>query len=148
MRRFRNLLQSSDIFGALSEEDRELLIRKATAISFRKGSFIFRQGVKGEAFYFVASGKLYVFVDKRGAQVHIAEVLPGEFIGEMTLYQDWGRWATVTAHEDTVLFMLQKVDIRLVLDRCPAARAALEHLIIRRVENEMYFIGDPAPEPG
>jgi CRP-like cAMP-binding protein len=142
-RQFRKLLKANEIFGGLDESDVAVLVRKATVIPFKKDSVIFRQGQKGEAFYFLASGKLYVFVEKRGAQVLVAEVFPGEFIGEMTLFHDWGRWATVTAQENSVLFMLEKEDIRAMLDRYPDIRARLEELIDIRIQNEMYFVGDP-----
>jgi CRP-like cAMP-binding protein/flavin-dependent dehydrogenase len=110
---------------------------------FRPGDVIVRQGESGDCMYVVESGKVEVVQERNGSTVRLAEGGPGDFFGEMAIFQRQERSATVRAvaatrvrvldkatflrqvHEDASLAyrMLQKVSQRVRRSNAELARS-------------------------
>lgn len=92
----------------LSQGEREAIAKIVTPRTFKAKNVIIWEGVKDDKMYFVKSGKVIVSKKVRG---DIEEVLarfgPGDFFGELALVEQCSRTATVSAEEDTVLFILE-----------------------------------------
>jgi CRP-like cAMP-binding protein len=61
------------------------------------GEVIFRQGDLGDQMYVIQEGKVEVVLEQDGKEIVIAVRGPGEFFGEMALFEREERMATVRA---------------------------------------------------
>jgi uncharacterized membrane protein len=109
------LLAQIPMFEGLSDEDREALANRMTEKRFASGERVFAQGEKGNAMYIVLSGAVQIFLppteggDKEEAQrVVLKDARTGEYFGELSLFDDKPRSASVEASVDTVLLELTR----------------------------------------
>lgn len=103
------------------------------------GETLMRQGDVGDAMYIVLSGRLRVQVsDSDGGSRVISEIARGEVVGEMSLFTDEPRLATVTAVRDSVLVKLPKSRFRQLIEGSAQVSIALTRLIIRRLQDPQH----------
>ena len=70
-----------------------------------------------------------------GSQKKIGEIIRGETVGEMAIFTDENRFATVTAIRDCVLVKLEKTLFERVISEYPAVALNVTRLIIDRFKN-------------
>ena len=104
-------LASVELFSELTRKDLRSLVRVTVQRSFKKGHVIVREGELGISFYVVAQGKVEV-VKGLGSEreVVVAAHGPGGFFGEMALFDNQIRSASVRAAEDCECLVLTKWD--------------------------------------
>ena len=99
------------------------------------GQTLMAQGEPGDAMYLSISGRLRAYVrDDDGALHMVREMARGQIIGEMSLYTDEPRSATVVAIRDSVLVRLGKPQFQHLLQSSVQASIALTRQIIRRLQ--------------
>ena len=64
---------------------------------YQDGDIIVREGESGNCMYEIQSGKVEIVRDKDGRGVRLAELGPGDFFGEMAIFEREVRSATVKA---------------------------------------------------
>jgi CRP-like cAMP-binding protein len=107
------------LFAALEPGDRAKLAEQLRELEFEQGSTILRQGERGArvlAFFIVAAGEAAVSRD--GAEV--ARLGSGDFFGEIGLFQDAPRNATVTAATDLRCWALSSWEFRPFVEAHPS----------------------------
>jgi CRP-like cAMP-binding protein len=111
------MLRGIEFLKVLTEEQlRELARRLRTAI-FARGETICRQGEQGDTFYIIKTGKVMVAGrDEAGRTTLLRDMGGGEFFGEISLLTGEPRSATVTAVEDSQLLVVEKDDMRCMLE--------------------------------
>ena len=97
-------LRAVEMFGSLPLATIENVSRQLDAIHVQAGDTVIREGDYGDRFYVVAEGLLDVSCG-RGS---FPPVQAGEAFGEIALLQDVPRTATVTAHDDCLLYALDR----------------------------------------
>jgi voltage-gated potassium channel len=90
------------------------LVAMLRARTVPAGTTIIRQGDRGDAMYFIASGAVDVVTS--GSKMRLVE---GDFFGEMALLSREPRSATVTAAGATDLLVLEADDFLHLVDRLP-----------------------------
>jgi CRP/FNR family cyclic AMP-dependent transcriptional regulator len=111
-------------------EDLDSVIEYATPRAFARGSIIISEGDEALALYVVLSGKLKVYTTTHGGKEIILRVLvPGDYFGELTLFDDAPRSASVKANEACQLLILPKGKLR----ECLARRPQLYSKLLRDV---------------
>ena len=99
------------------------------------GQTLMAQGEPGDAMYLSISGRLRAYVrDDDGAEHMVREMARGQIIGEMSLYTDEPRSATVVAIRDSVLVRLGKPQFHQLLQSSVQASIALTRQLIRRLQ--------------
>ena len=99
------------------------------------GQTLMAQGEPGDAMYLSISGRLRAYVrDEDGAEHMVREMARGQIIGEMSLYTDEPRSATVVAIRDSVLVRLDKPQFQHLLQSSAQASIALTRQLIRRLQ--------------
>jgi MFS family permease len=98
------LLRSTSLLSPLPEPILDRLARALVRCEFAAGDVVMHEGDHGDRFYVVESGA--VTVSKEGRLV--ANLGPGDYVGEIALLRDVPRTATVTATEPTVLQALDR----------------------------------------
>ena len=95
--------------GFPKAEDINLLMKFLERVEVRKGHYVFRQGDASDAMYFVESGMVNVQLELEGNKIlRLKKMGAGTVVGEMGIYTDAPRSASIVAAEDCILFRLSK----------------------------------------
>src|SRR5690606_20436876 len=96
--------QLSAFFGGMEPSALALLTQQLVWVDLPGGSVLMTQGEPGDAMYLLVSGRLRVSrADEAGQEQVLRELTRGQVVGEMSLYTDDPRSATVVAVRDSVL---------------------------------------------
>lgn len=117
----RQLLRRVDLFAALQPEEMDQLALAAQERQINAGEAIVRQHDAGASMFVVVEGLLDVCKDGDGPgqTVHVVELSPGDFFGEMSLLTGAPRAATVLAVTETIVFEIGAEAINDLLARRP-----------------------------
>ncbi|HEX5370606.1 MAG TPA: cyclic nucleotide-binding domain-containing protein [Dehalococcoidia bacterium] len=101
-----------------------------------RGEVIVEQGEVGVAFYVVVTGKTEISSAQGDCKEVLSVIGPGGFFGEMALFENQVRSATVTALEETELVMLTRWDFLAEVSRPGSGLAiALLTMLARRIRS-------------
>ena len=112
------------LFQGLSDEDREALAERLAEKSFKAGDIVFSQGEKGSSMYVVQSGAVQIYLpskEKDLPPVVLKDLHTGEYFGELAIFDDKPRSASVRAGVDTVLLELTRDELAEHLGRSQKA---------------------------
>ena len=107
------------LFAELEPSDQARLAEQLREHRFERGSTILRQGERGPrvlAFFVVADGEASVSRDGE----EIARLGRGDFFGEIALFRDVPRNATVTAETDLRCYALSSWEFRPFVEAHPS----------------------------
>ena len=108
-------------------------------VELAAGELLMTEGEAGDSMYLLLSGRLRVFLPASGpsgaGRVAVGEMNRGQFIGEMSMYTDQPRTATLVAIRDSVLVRLDKADFPVLLASSPKASIHFTQRIIERLFN-------------
>ncbi len=77
-----------------------------TRLEVDRGETVIKDGDRPAALYFVMEGTLHCFLEKEGVKAQIGQIIPGQFIGEVSILDDGPATATVIADSQCTLFEL------------------------------------------
>ncbi|MDP1899828.1 MAG: cyclic nucleotide-binding domain-containing protein [Rubrivivax sp.] len=114
----------------------ELLHRHLEWVSLAGGQTLMAQGEPGDSMYLVISGRLRAYVrGEDGDERMVREMARGQVVGEMSLYTDEPRSASVVAIRDSVLVRLGKAAFSELLASSARISILLTRQIIHRLQN-------------
>jgi CRP-like cAMP-binding protein len=98
----------------------------------RKGEVLFRVGAPGDEVFIIRSGTVIVSspVEGRVEQV-LAKLGPQDFFGEMSLFDEEPRSATVQAATEADVLLLDRHSLHQLFENQPRAAAALFYQVVR-----------------
>ena len=112
-----------------------LLLEQLEWVEIAAGQTLMTQGDPGDSMYLHVSGRLRVYVrNDDGSERFVRDMARGRFIGEMSLYTDAPRSATVVAVRDSVLVRLAKPAFTRLLASSAQLSIALTRQIIHRLQ--------------
>ena len=125
--------------GALAASLRERLLKK--------GQVLFREGDGGEEMFIVRRGSIVISkaVKDRVEQV-LARIGPGDFFGEMALFDRSPRSATVQADTESILLVLDRDALDTLTVNSPRAAAAFFHALVQVFIERLRASGDLVAE--
>ena len=126
---YQTYLSQVPMFRSCSEAQLDRLAELGSAISAATGESIVREGEAGDAFYVLTSGNATV---ERGTH-RVAQLGVGDYVGELALFDDAPRNATVRAESPVSMVALERNAFAKALDETPAIRDALLHGMARRL---------------
>jgi CRP/FNR family cyclic AMP-dependent transcriptional regulator len=130
------LLTQIPLFQGLAEEDCDALAARLAEKTVKAGDIVFSMGDSGSSMYIVQSGAVQVYLPsagKDGPPVDLKALRTGEYFGELSLFDDKPRSASVRALVDTVLLELTREELGEHLGR--STRAAMT--ILREMSERM-----------
>ncbi|MDP9251646.1 MAG: Crp/Fnr family transcriptional regulator [Chloroflexota bacterium] len=138
-----DVLAHSPVFAPLGQRERLELAARMRSKHFQRNEVIFhRDDVAGHV-YLIASGTVKVSVPEEGGQeVVIALHRGGDVFGEISLFDEGARSATVTAMTETLAFALANSDFMDVLRGNPDAMRQLLALLATRIRRSTGHIED------
>lgn len=100
------VLRRVKILGGLSDAQLERFAQSMEMQRVAQWAQVVRQGERGDAMYFILEGELRVRLVQGGKETILSTLGPGDFFGDMSLFDHGPRSADVVAnHESTVLKM-------------------------------------------
>lgn len=112
-------LRLSPIFSKCSDAQLESVEAGARFVQHSAGTTIVRQGDPGEEFFVIMSGKASVVRD--GNEVDVLG--PGDYFGELALFDPAPRNATVTAADGLATVVIRRDEFDRLLGEAPGIRA-------------------------
>lgn len=127
------LLQNIQFLQILTRDQRCELAKRLTTQLFTARETICRQGESGKEFYIIKSGSVEVTARNEHGQTTMVRTMgPSEFFGEISLLTGAPRSATVTALEDAEMLVINKADMRCMLDHNRELAAYVSDVLARR----------------
>ena len=107
------LLQKVDLFSGLKKKDLKSLAGSCVERLFKKGETLVKQGEHGVGLFMIVSGKVKIVKETAiGDEWEVAVQGPGDFFGDMTVFDGAPRSASVIAVEDTECLLLTAWDFK------------------------------------
>lgn len=126
--RHADLLAQIPLFEGLSDEDREALAERLAERKFQPDELVFAKGDEGSSMYIVLQGAVQIFLPPPDADtppVILAETRTGEYFGELSLFDDKPRSASVKATVETTLLELTREELGEHLHKSKSAALAI-----------------------
>jgi len=137
-------LEGVEIFQDLDPAERAELAAELDTINLQRGEVLVRQGDPAEALYVVVTGRFVITLD--GRRQILAEIGPGQPIGEIAFLAGGTRTATVTALRDSVVLCLGRSEFEALALKSPSILRTLTVTLARRVANANISKAPP-PDP-
>jgi CRP-like cAMP-binding protein len=110
------LLKKVPLFAGCSKSELRQLAQTADELDLRQGTVLTREGRAGREFFVLIDGTAEV--TKKGKK--IAELGPGDWLGEIALITDQPRTATVTATSPVDVLVITDRRFRSVVETMPS----------------------------
>jgi CRP-like cAMP-binding protein len=128
------LLGRVPVFSTLEHRDLERIANLAVPRSFGAGEVVFREGDASDTCYIVRDGRARAIRSHRdGRTITLARFGPGDIFGELALFEDERRSATVEAIEATTVVAVLGPDMRRLLGEHAEMSARLVIALGRRL---------------
>jgi len=113
-------LQAVSIFSFLSPEERQKIASLGQVEHYPRGAVLFRQGDPGDKFYVILSGQIRVWAHEPDGRARVLNYhTAGDFFGELALFTDKPRSATVDVVHDVELVSFNKEAFEQILTLHP-----------------------------
>jgi CRP/FNR family cyclic AMP-dependent transcriptional regulator len=142
-----DLLAQTPLFQGLADEDREALAKRLTEKVLRSGDVVFSQGDAGSSMYLVQAGAVQIYLPSTGKDspaVVLKDVRTGEYFGELALFDNKPRSASVRATVDTVLLELTREDLSEHIGRSTKAAMTIFSVLSERLRETNALLSQRA----
>jgi CRP/FNR family transcriptional regulator len=128
------LLHRIPLFSALTEEDLAQVAEVALPRRFGAGETVFREGDASDTCYVIRRGHVRAVREHGdGRSITLAQFGPGDFFGELAMFDDERRSATIETLEDTDALAILGPDMRRLLREHPQIAVKLLSALGRRL---------------
>jgi CRP/FNR family cyclic AMP-dependent transcriptional regulator len=128
------LLGRVPVFSTLEHEDLERIAQLAVPRAFEPGQIVFREGDSSDTCYIVRSGRARAVREHiDGRTITLATFGPGDIFGELAMFEDELRSATVEAVQRTTVVAVLGPDMRRLMVEHPQISARLVIALGRRL---------------
>ena len=114
-------LKSIPLFHDFSDAELEQFMELADPTAYEPGAKIVHQGEEGNCMFYVAVGRCRVIAKHGDRTVELAELGPGEIVGELAMFDRQPRCADVQAIDHCVLLKVNEGVLRALAGVFPAA---------------------------
>lgn len=139
-------LRRVPIFGALNEDCLQRVASIMVEKSYSRKSIVFHEGDHGDTLYIIKGGRVKiakVAIDGREKTLTILQ--PGDFFGEMAIFDNMPRSATAEAIDNDVrLFGLNKKDFERLIHEYPSIALRIMKDLTRRIRQINQQVEDLA----
>lgn len=126
----RQVLTSVPMFADLSDEQLQLLVCDVQLLTYGPGEAVVREGAEGHSLFCLLCGRVEVIKQREdGSRVRVSELQAGNVFGEMTLFLDAPRSATVRTLEECQLLRVGRPAVRRLLELNPTLLERLAALV-------------------
>jgi CRP/FNR family transcriptional regulator, cyclic AMP receptor protein len=145
--RAQSLLEGIPLFSDMPLHHLRELARFARSESFAPGEAIVKMGEPGSTLYVIRTGRVNVVREQAsGSSVLLAVFGPGEFFGELSIFDGERRSASVIAVEQTETVTLGRFDIVRVVSHNPQIGLSLLKSLSARLRATDARLVDAVPD--
>lgn len=126
----KEILEKIHLFKDAGENFLRDISMKIQAVVFTPGDYVTRQGEIGEEMYFVVRGRIGIF--QKDEELPVAILSDGDFFGEISLFMNMPRTASVKALSYCDMYTLHKRAFDFVVAKYPDVATKIEKEAIRR----------------
>lgn len=138
-----DFLSESPLFDCLSVQDRIALAAKMRPRQFARDEVVFHRDDPAGQVFLITSGTVKVSVpDEQGREVVVAVERGGDVFGELALFDEGPRSATVTALTETHVLALARQEFITTLERNPDAMRRMLSLLVKTVRHSTGHVED------
>lgn len=119
------VLGDSSIFKGLPKETLQIILGYGEFVEFKAGQTVIEQGDRDKDFYIVLRGRVEVV---RAGDIRLSELGPATFFGEVALFENRPRSATIRVIEDAVLLKVSQEGFWRMVDQNPSLAANIQEL--------------------
>jgi len=131
----RSRLHTFPLLADVSEPALKRLLSQVTWFGLPGGTLLPRDGENERALFLVVTGALGVFVeDETSRRMMVAQVSPGETVGEMSLISGETHSAQLVALRDTELLRISRDGFQALMARHPHVVLNLMRILVRRLQ--------------
>ncbi|PKN66343.1 MAG: cyclic nucleotide-binding protein [Deltaproteobacteria bacterium HGW-Deltaproteobacteria-15] len=113
-------LKSIHIFEGLSVSELAAIASVTEEVIFPKGTDIIKEGERGETMYMIIDGGVLVIKGSQGGtEIVLDRIKTGDYFGEMALFEDLLRSASIRTEEDTKVLVLDKREFTEIVREYP-----------------------------
>jgi CRP/FNR family transcriptional regulator, cyclic AMP receptor protein len=142
-----NIFRKIPLFSSLKDEELEAIARVSVVKNCLKDSLILVEDEEGDALFIIRKGKVKVTsFSETGKEVILCILGDGDFFGDMSLLDGKPRSASVVAIEESLVYIIRRVDFNRIIDKHPnIARKLLKELTSRlrkadeRIESHVFL---------
>jgi sigma-B regulation protein RsbU (phosphoserine phosphatase) len=135
------LARANPVLARLSPATVRNLIQAGKAVEVRAGDILIRQGDSSDCAYLVLEGELDVGVETTYGEVPLARVSPGALIGEIGVFAELPRTATVRAHGGARVLRLDRAHLLQAGDTDPDLLRSIVSRLGGQIANFNHAIG-------
>ncbi|MDQ3036318.1 MAG: cyclic nucleotide-binding domain-containing protein [Myxococcota bacterium] len=144
-RMMTNLVRHSTILNAVAPAQQAELMARFETTTFQVGDVLVTQGEEAAGLFLIASGSVRVSSkDADGDRIVLAELGPGDVVGEIGLVLRRPATATVTASHPTITLHLPRTQFQETIREHPALLAELYELAAKRDEETRSVVAQQA----
>jgi CRP-like cAMP-binding protein len=140
-------LKDVRLFKDMAAAELAVLAQSLHERPLKKNQVLFREGQTGEEMFLVRRGSIVISkgVTGRVEQV-LARIGPGDFFGEMSLFDRSPRSATVQGESDAELLVLDRAALNRLTEQNPRAAAAFFESLVQVFIERLRASGDLVAE--
>lgn len=128
------MLNKVALFSGLSDDQLSFLTARSSPRTYPKGAIIVSEGDDGNALFVIQAGSVKTFLsDDNGKEVVLSTQGPEEYFGDLALFDDAPRSASVIAMEPCKVLVISKAALREALDERPEIALVLLKGLASRV---------------
>jgi hypothetical protein len=144
-------LRTIHIFEGLSVAEMAAIASITEEVLYPKGTVIIKEGEKGETMYMIIEGEVSVIKGSpAGPEIVLDKIRSGDYFGEMALFEDLVRSATIRTDEDTRVLVLDKREFTEIVREYPLIALQICKVLSQRLrklhERVRVYDDQPAPE--
>lgn len=127
------LLERVPVFEILADEDLARVAEVCIPRHFAAGEVVFHEGDESSTTYIIRTGHARVMREHRGRVLTLANVGPGDIFGELAMFDDEHRSATVQATRALEAIAILASDMRRLMQEHPEISVKLIQALGRRL---------------
>ncbi|MDP8242377.1 MAG: cyclic nucleotide-binding domain-containing protein [Candidatus Celaenobacter antarcticus] len=113
-------LSEVELFENLTRNERRNLSQHLYERIYKEDDIVFKKGYPNVVMYIVKEGELQTFLDSTEGE-SLKTIKPADFFGEVGLFLEEERTATIVSSKDSILLGISKRDMNRFIDEYPRA---------------------------
>lgn len=126
------ILKNVPLFSSLDTKDLVLISLVTVEEEFSEGELLFREGEEGDELFVLASGHLEVIKHDGDKEIKLADIEPGHCVGELALFSNRPRSATLRCSKSSTLLILSGVLLHELMLEHPWLGTGMIRTIVER----------------
>lgn len=108
------------IFNHLEEEQMNEIMQAVQSVSYKKGEIIYHAGDESDSLYIVNRGQIKIYRLSESGKEQLVRILhPGDFTGELALFQESDHEAYAEAMVNTQICLIKRDELHKLLVKYP-----------------------------